>query len=251
MFRLFQEKYPLISVTWRLYQDIFTSDFNLKFGRARSDTCKYCDQLYNQLVAAETDEARSKIQAQSDLHHAKADSVYESLKADGDIAKVNDKIIVSWRDVQQILSCPTFTHSSVYYKRQLSTYNFGMHNLGTDMATMHLSHECIAESAGEIVSCLRHSYLPCDRDFALIEKQKLVANVMVPFQWKHMVAEACIKRPFIVQEMNQEDFVDTSVIDESLNHDPALKIIQVLWIKFVADDPQAIIVRKSHNVLQP
>ncbi|KAF6207360.1 hypothetical protein GE061_018601 [Apolygus lucorum] len=53
-----------------------------------------------------------------------------------------------------------------------------------------------------------HSCLPCDRDFALIEKKKKTSKVYVPSQWKYVIADAKVNEPFSIVEMRQEDFKD-------------------------------------------
>lgn len=58
--------------------------------------------------------------------------------------------------------------------------------------------------------CSGHSFLQCDRDFALIEKRKKKQSVMVPSEWKYVIAEAKLNKPFTIVEMDQHDFKDFS-----------------------------------------
>lgn len=102
-------------------------EFNLRFGFPLSDTCKYCDMNYIKLISAKTEEERKNIEIQSGLHHSKADQSYKQLKQDADIARKNKNIIVLCVDLQQVLFCPNTTHSSIFYQRQLSNYNFAIH----------------------------------------------------------------------------------------------------------------------------
>jgi len=183
------------------------------------------------------------------LHHSKAEQSYDALKKDTDIGKLNSSIVLLCVDLQQVLFCPTLTHSNMFYQRQLSNYNLAIHNVGNNEVSMHLWYECIAKRGSlEIASCILnyiennydilghgeerkliiwsdrcvgqnnnwrilnmysylifckyfteinqkflstgHSFLPCDRDFALIEKQKKTAKVLVPSQWKYVIANA-------------------------------------------------------------
>lgn len=48
MFRLYIEKYPDSPIKYDTYRNIFKSDFDLRFGTPRSDTCKLCDKYYIQ-----------------------------------------------------------------------------------------------------------------------------------------------------------------------------------------------------------
>ena len=122
MYKLFKAKFPELDVKLRLYRDVF-SEYNFKFGVPRSDTCKYCDNLYMQLQCAENEAARNKITVESELHHRKAEAGYKALSADIAASKrANTNVICM--DLQQVLFCPTLTHSSVFYQRQYSCYNF-------------------------------------------------------------------------------------------------------------------------------
>lgn len=52
-----------------------------------------------------------------------------------------------------------------------------------------------------------HTRLPCDRDFALIEKEKKrVVQVYSPDHWYEIVGDANKKNPFVVTPMKNEDF---------------------------------------------
>jgi hypothetical protein len=96
-------------------------DFNLGFGVPHSDTCKYCDKLYMQLISADTEAERAAISLWSELHHRKAESAYNSLKTDPDAAQINLNLVVLCTDLEQVLFCPTLSHSNVFYQRQYAT----------------------------------------------------------------------------------------------------------------------------------
>lgn len=76
---LFTVKYPKQKVTLHLYREIFHSEFKLRFGAPRSDTCAKCDAFYVQLVNANNEEESRRIQTESELHHRKAETAYKSL----------------------------------------------------------------------------------------------------------------------------------------------------------------------------
>lgn len=59
-----------------------------------------------------------------------------------------------------------------------------------------------------------HSFLPCDRDCALIERKKKGANVYVPSKWLEVTANAAAN--FEVYLMTTEDFRNISLIEKSL-----------------------------------
>lgn len=232
---MFIELNPGIKVSKTFYEEVFTKEFNLRFGVPRSDTCRYCDRNYINFISAKTEAEQKTIEIQSGLHHFKADQAYKQLKEDTEIASRNKNIIVLCVDLQQVLFCPDLTHSSIFYQRQLSNYNFVIHNMGSNEVTMCLWHECQAKRGStEIASCIwkyvdgefsvlqpgqerklivwsdrcigqnnnwrvlnlyahlvrsqyfteinqkflcsGHSFLPCDRDFALIERKKKIKS---------------------------------------------------------------------------
>ncbi|KAL4153315.1 hypothetical protein QTP88_001148 [Uroleucon formosanum] len=161
----------------------------------------------------------------------------------------------------------------MFYQRQLSNYNLAIHNVDNNEVSMHLWYECIAKRGSlEIASCILnyignnydilgheinqkflstgHSFLPCDRDFALIEKQKKTAKVLVPSQWKYVIANARLEKPFRIIEMSQNDFKDFSALEQDIAK-KNLKITQAMWLKLTADAPKHVNIRESHNTLKP
>lgn len=240
----------------------------------------------------------------------KAQLGYDNLKLDMEAAKMTPNLHVVFTDLQQVLFCPTLKHSSVFYQRQLSCYNYGIHDAASNNASMMLWNETIGRRGStEISSCfLRyvkenfktlnageerkliiwsdrcigqnnnwrmictykllidlkyftevhqkflstgHSFLPCDRDFALIEKQKKNNLALVPFDWVEIIANARPSKPYIVLCMDQNDFKDLTQFESSLHKDPKLKITQSLWYKLSADSPNVICARESHNIIRP
>ena len=123
MWELFCIKYPDTAVTLHLYRDIFHSDFCLRFGVPRSDTCKQCDLFYNQMLSTNNEAELKRIENESKIHHMRADLAYKSLADDSKRAKNNPQYVMVCIDLQQILFCPTLTHVDVFYQRQMSCYN--------------------------------------------------------------------------------------------------------------------------------
>lgn len=96
-----------------------------------------------------------------------------------------------------------------------------------------------------------HSFLPCDRDFALIEKCKKTANLLVPQHVWTMIENARPSKPFHVVVMEQDDFIDLSPAEQQLNKKSKLiKVSQGRWIQIRSDDPSQIHLRKTHNLLE-
>ncbi|KAF6198240.1 hypothetical protein GE061_007987 [Apolygus lucorum] len=55
-----------------------------------------------------------------------------------------------------------------------------------------------------------HSYMPCDRDFGIIEKTKKVCKTMVPGEVADMIRDAKSTQPFQVVNMGPADFKNIS-----------------------------------------
>ena len=309
LYELFAIKYPNVKATAHLYREIFRSEFKLRFGTPRSDSCSKCDALHVQLINANDGEETRKLQIETELHHRRAEAAYKSLKNDTEYAKNDTHVVVLCVDLQQVLFCPTLTHSNVFYQRQLSNYNFCITDVGTNDATMHLWNETIAKrGSAEITSCILtyivgkytplktgvtrkliiwsdrcvgqnnnfkmltllqhlviwgyfteveqkflcsgHSFLPCDRQFALIERKKKAARVLHPFKWVEIIANARPSKPFIVKVMQQTDFRDISGLEKQNTKPKNFKITEAMWLLFKKDDVTSVHVRKSHNTFQ-
>lgn len=309
MYRLFQEKFPDIKASYDTYRSIFRSDFNLRFGTPRSDTCKVCDKFYIQLIAADNDESHQRISNESKLHHMKSEKAYSQLKEDSEFARTNSNNVVLCVDLQQVIFTPNLSHSDVFYQRQYSNYNFAVHNMGNQKVMMFQWHESLAKrGSAEIASCLLqyithnfqviqageerkltiwsdrcvgqnnnfkmitlfaylvqlkyfteinqkflvsgHSFLPCDRDFALIEKNKKSAKLYAPEDVTTLICNARVNNPFQVFVMKQSDFVDLSPLEQIFKRDPNLKVTQARWIRLTADEPGCVAIRTCHNILE-
>lgn len=48
-------------------------------------------------------------------------------------------------DMQQVLFCPTLSHSNIFYQRQLSVYSSCIHNIGKNKVTMNVWDETVAK----------------------------------------------------------------------------------------------------------
>ncbi|KAJ8892489.1 hypothetical protein PR048_005069 [Dryococelus australis] len=129
------------------------------------------------------------------------------LQKDFVMSKSNPTHVLLCTDMRRVLFCPTLHHSSMFYQRQFSTYNQYVHNMGTEKSFTFVWNESVAKrgsskvtscilkyielhseplKVGEISSLIKssypidekflvsgHSFLPCDRDLALIERRNL------------------------------------------------------------------------------
>lgn len=154
LYRSFKDTYPNSNISYRYYYTTFNNKFpDLKFHHPRTDTCQTCDLLTMQSKCSPNDKsAKHKLE----LHHRKAERAMKAMKEDHARSQLplSDICTISI-DLQQVLSLPALTHSQMYYLRQLSCYNFGIHIADTNKGHMHLWHEGISGRGGnEIASCI-------------------------------------------------------------------------------------------------
>ena len=108
--------YTSVSITIILF-------FSPKIG-----TCKTCD-TYKVRMESETDRDKQRqLRGEWDLHLCKAKRAYQELSEATALSKSDLNVDVITFDLQQSLPTPVLTTNVVYYKRQLWTYNLGVHN---------------------------------------------------------------------------------------------------------------------------
>lgn len=252
--RLYCKKHPSQCVKYNFFREYFITHYNIGFGRPRSDTCGYCDELKLKLgLAAEGNEKDVLIRSK-ELHLRKADAFYTKLKECSERAKTDKTVETISFDFQQNLPLPHLPVGEIFYARQLWVYNFCIHTASSDDAYMYMWCEGDAKrGCNEVLSCLNefidnklrdgvqtlnifsdacagqnrnktmmqylytmvqkknikgiqhtyptrgHSFLPCDRDFALIEKLKRTRDTVYTFEeWVEIVETARPSRPFVV-----------------------------------------------------
>lgn len=76
-----------------------------------------------------------------------------------------------------------------------------------------------------------HSFMPCDQDFAIIEKRKKVVKAMVPEDIKKMIEKARLHSPFTVVDIGDGDIFDLSSLSHKLLNTTKLKISTVTGLK--------------------
>lgn len=138
------------------YRYIFTTHFNLKFKRPHTDTCTTCDVLENKINSDNNPEVVTQSKNEKELHLRKAEKARSAKDDAKKFAKDNPNAIKAiCFDLEKTLPTPVLTCSKVYYLRQLWTYNFAVHDLANNQATMFMWHEGEASRGSQdIGSCL-------------------------------------------------------------------------------------------------
>ena len=123
--------------------------------RPKSDTCKTCDALSARIAAATEESERSVLESELHLHHCKAERAYQQLREDTALSRTSSNIDMLTFDLEQTLPTPKLTTNIVFYKRQMWTYNLGVHDCSNEKGHMYMWPESIASRGSqEIGSCL-------------------------------------------------------------------------------------------------
>lgn len=99
-----------------------------------------------------------------------------------------------------------------------------------------------------------HSFLPNDRDFAVIEMALKKNNLLYVPQDYYKIIKKCRKgNNFILNEMRQEDFVSTKLLEDAIfkrvkNSDgESVNWLRICWMRFVRNEPYKIFYKTSMN----
>ena len=132
---------------------LLTITFNV--SRPKSDTCKTCDSLKVRLEAETSPEVQRQLQSELLLHQRKAERTYHQLQEDSALSQSDSDTLTITFDLQQSLPTPLLTVNVVYYKRQLWTFNLGVHCCRTGVGHMHMWDEKEgSRESQEIGSCV-------------------------------------------------------------------------------------------------
>ena len=129
IYNAFKDLHPRSTIDRRLYIQYFEKEFpNISFHKPRVDTCRTCDGLKNQIAIAKCS-AESTLKRQDLVaHHDISEKARSEMKKDIMLSTIPDtESSVISIDLQQVIMLPNFTHSDMFYLRQLSVYNFGVH----------------------------------------------------------------------------------------------------------------------------
>ena len=131
------------------YRHVFNTEFNLSFHQPLKDTCQKCDKFKMLLDVSPSRE----MEAEREIHLHKAEKVRAKLNS---LKETTSSCNLCFTfDLQKTLITPSISTGVAYYKRQLATYNLGIHNLANNDATMFMWHEGLASrGASEIGSCI-------------------------------------------------------------------------------------------------
>jgi hypothetical protein len=121
---------------------IFNTRFNSHFHTIGKDTCPKCDGYKAKIDALEDGQAKEALITEREFHHRKAEAARDTKKKNIEEAKQSNgtKAVLTF-DLQKILPTPVLSTGSAYYKRQLWTYNLGIHDDVTGIG--YTSYVCL------------------------------------------------------------------------------------------------------------
>ena len=121
----------------------------------KSDTCKVCDSMKVQIDAESDESQKRQLTLELELHQVQAEGSYQKLKEDAAYSKSHPEVEMLTFDLEKSLPTPVLTTGVVYYKRQLWTYNQGVHDCRRDRGCMHMWNESVASRGShEVGSCI-------------------------------------------------------------------------------------------------
>ena len=99
-----------------------------------------CDEMKVKVDAETNTVMKQQLNGEWELHKRKAERAYQQLKEETALSKSTSDVDAITFDLQQSLPTPVLTTNVVFYKRQLWTYNLGIHDYKTSKAYMHMQH---------------------------------------------------------------------------------------------------------------
>lgn len=141
-----------------MFRHIFNTQFNLRFGRPKVDTCKTCDQIEIKKKSFDPKD-HEKFEKEKQEHDAlvqKYKSLFYEILTNAKEGRDNVEVLTF--DLQRALEMPRLSTSVLYYKRQLWFYNLFIYDEKRRIGHMYVWPESIASrGAQEISACIcRH-----------------------------------------------------------------------------------------------
>ncbi|KAK4881137.1 hypothetical protein RN001_004456 [Aquatica leii] len=142
-----------------IHQKFFVENYNITFGKPKSDTCQKCDKLTNKINGANSDAEKKVLEREKSFHIVKADHFYTDLKDKTQLSKNDPKFEVITFDFQQNLPLPVSSSGEVFYKIQLWVFNFCEHLGSNGKSYFYIYDETLAgKGQNEVASLLLHFF---------------------------------------------------------------------------------------------
>ena len=98
---------------YELYNNVFNTKFNLRFGRPRSDTCSTCDSLKRNIDCTSDPDIKKQLLTEHNKHLSKAEKFYKDMAEISLLAEKEENIDFICFDHQQNLTFPIIPSSEI------------------------------------------------------------------------------------------------------------------------------------------
>lgn len=99
-----------------------------------------------------------------------------------------------------------------------------------------------------------HSFLPCDQDFGLVEKQKKCnSEIHVPDDWKSVITSARKRNPFQIVNKIKNDFFSTKSLEKQITNrkidttNQKVEWLKIQWLNYKNDQHFKFNYKYSNN----
>lgn len=142
-------------VSQSYYNNIFYTNFNLRFKKPKKDTCHKCD-FFDIKIKSSTGVEREIYEECHRIHLECAEFLRSQMERDIAAAKLDELLEVLTFDMQKLLMLPNIPTSIIYYLRQLNLYNFGIHTGSTGRGKFNIwTEDEASKGTQEVGSCLK------------------------------------------------------------------------------------------------
>ena len=143
------DQFNKIPVKEHIYRRLFNTRFNLVFHKPRKDSCLTCDKFKLGSVSEE----------QYQTHMNRKESARQEKDNDKKKAKEDASVHVCTFDLEQVLSTPNSSTSTIFYKRKLNVYNLSAYSLGTGSGLCVLWNETEGKRGSNEIGTSIFTYL--------------------------------------------------------------------------------------------
>jgi len=133
-----------------LYENIFSTEFNLSFFKPKRDQCDFCEGFKNS-----SPEEKAEKSEKYDEHISNKEEARNQKNKDKAQSMDNKAHVTACYDLQKVLPLPKGEVSLFYYARKLACFNFTIFNLENRDGHCYMWNETISgRGANEIGSCI-------------------------------------------------------------------------------------------------
>lgn len=145
-----------------VYRNYFNENFNLPFGKPKTDVCDKCTELKANIYNAKkfgNERQVTDTTISLKIHLGRASAFKQNFTKAKTKARMEKNVQCLVFDFMQHVPVPHLPVGEIFYLRQMWMYTFGIHRYSTeeDKAYFYCWNECDAKhGVNEVLSCLKH-----------------------------------------------------------------------------------------------